>query len=61
MENLELQKRVKELRIKKGLSQEELADNTALSLRTIQRIENKETVPRGDTLKKTSSCASSFT
>jgi transcriptional regulator with XRE-family HTH domain len=42
MENLELQKRVKDLRIKQGLSQEELADKTGLSLRTIQRIENRE-------------------
>lgn len=54
MENLELQKRVKELRIKQGLSQEELADKTGLSLRTIQRIENGESVPRGDTLKRLS-------
>ena len=52
MENLELQKRVKDLRIKQGLSQEELADKTGLSLRTIQRIENGESVPRGDTLKR---------
>ena len=52
MENLELQKRVKDLRIKQGLSQEELADKTGLSLRTIQRIENGESVPRSDTLKR---------
>ncbi|MGM0408738.1 MAG: DUF4870 domain-containing protein [Bacteroidota bacterium] len=54
MENSELQKRVKELRIKQGLSQEELADKTRLSLRTIQRIENGESIPRGDTLKRLS-------
>lgn len=54
MENFELQKRVKEHRMKKGFSQEELADKTGLSLRTIQRIENGETVPRGDTLKRLS-------
>lgn len=54
MENSELQKRVKELRIKQGVSQEELADKTGLSLRTIQRIENGESVPRGDTLKRLS-------
>lgn len=54
MENSELQKRVKDLRIKKGLSQEELADKTGLSLRTIQRIEHGESVPRGDTLKRLS-------
>lgn len=54
MENSELQKRVKELRIKQGLSQEELADKTGLSLRTIQRIENGESIPRGDSLKRLS-------
>lgn len=52
MKNSELQKRVKNLRIKQGLSQEELSDKTGLSLRTIQRIENGESVPRGDTLKR---------
>lgn len=36
----------------KGLSQEELAEQTGLSLRTIQRIENNETDPRGDSLKR---------
>ncbi|MBC9794894.1 helix-turn-helix domain-containing protein [Sinomicrobium weinanense] len=54
MEDSGLQKRVKDLRIKKGLSQEELADKTGLSLRTIQRIEHGESVPRGDTLKRLS-------
>ncbi len=54
MENSELQKRVKDLRVKQGLSQEELADKTGLSLRTIQRIENGESVPRGDTLRRLS-------
>ena len=34
------------------MSQEELADVTGLSLRTIQRIENNETEPRGDSLKR---------
>ena len=50
MENSELQKRVKELRIRKGFSQEELADKSGLSLRTIQRMENGDTYTRGDTL-----------
>lgn len=54
MENSELQKRVKDLRIKHGLSQEDLAEKTGLSLRTIQRIENGESVPRGDSLKRLS-------
>lgn len=35
-----------------GTSQEELAEATQLSLRTIQRIENGETQPRGDSLKR---------
>lgn len=48
----ELATRVKDLRIRKGFSQEELADKTGLSLRTIQRIENGETEPRGDSLKR---------
>jgi transcriptional regulator with XRE-family HTH domain len=52
MENSTLVKRVKELRLRKGLSQEQLAEDSGLSLRTIQRIENEETLPRGDTLKR---------
>ncbi len=52
MKNLELSKKIKELRTRKGLSQEELSEDSGLSLRTIQRIENGETEPRGDSLKK---------
>jgi uncharacterized Tic20 family protein len=52
MINLKLAKKIKELRAKKGLTQEELANKTDLSLRTIQRIEGCETEPRGDTLKR---------
>lgn len=52
MNNLKLARRVKELRNKIGLSQELLAEESGLSLRTIQRIENDETFPRGDTLKR---------
>lgn len=51
MNNLNLALRVKELRTRKGFSQEMLAEESSLSLRTIQRVENGETVPRGDTLK----------
>jgi transcriptional regulator with XRE-family HTH domain len=47
-----MSKKIKSLRTRKGFSQEELAENTGLSLRTIQRIENGETEPRGDSLKK---------
>ncbi|NHE59020.1 DUF4870 domain-containing protein [Cyclobacterium plantarum] len=52
MENLILAKRVKELRNRRGLSQELLAENSGLGIRTIQRIENGETEPRGDTLRR---------
>lgn len=46
----EIGKKVKELRKKKGLSQEELAESAKVNLRTIQRIENNESEPRGKTL-----------
>lgn len=52
MKNTDLAKRVKELRGRKGMSQEELAEKSQLSLRTIQRIEGGETDPRGDTLQR---------
>jgi uncharacterized Tic20 family protein len=52
MDNFDLSKKVKELRARGGLTQEQLADTSGLSLRTIQRIENGETVPRGDTLRR---------
>ncbi|MDW5288773.1 helix-turn-helix domain-containing protein [Formosa sp. PL04] len=45
----------KELRKEKGLSQEELAKSSGLSLRTIQRFENGETEPSGETLRRISS------
>jgi len=47
----EIGKRIKEIRIKRGLSQEDLAESAKVNLRTIQRIENNETTPRGKTLK----------
>ena len=55
MKNKNLAKRVKELRKRKGLSQEELTENSGLSLRTIQRIENGETDPTGETLRRIAS------
>ncbi len=54
MKNKDLAKRVKELRNRKGLSQEILSEESGLSLRTIQRIENGETEPTGETLKRLS-------
>ncbi len=52
MNDLNLSQRVKDLRNQRGMTQELLAENSGLSLRTIQRIENNETVPRGDSLKR---------
>ena len=52
MKNIELAKKIRELRNRKGFSQDELATTAQLNLRTIQRIESGETEPRGDTLKR---------
>jgi len=52
MNNKDLAQKIRVLRNRKGYSQEELAEKTGLSLRTIQRIENGETEPRGDSLKR---------
>ncbi|WP_456866837.1 DUF4870 domain-containing protein [Galbibacter sp. BG1] len=52
MNDLNLSKKVKELRVLKGMTQELLAEESGLSLRTIQRIEKGETTPRGDSLKR---------
>ncbi|AQS93152.1 hypothetical protein BXQ17_03250 [Polaribacter sp. BM10] len=46
--------RIKELRKQKGMSQEFLAEESGLSLRTVQRIENGETNPTGESLKRLS-------
>ncbi|RRO15896.1 helix-turn-helix domain-containing protein [Flavobacteriaceae bacterium 14752] len=42
--------KIKSIRKQKGFSQEELADRAKVNLRTIQRIENVESEPRGKTL-----------
>ncbi|MBS2097855.1 helix-turn-helix domain-containing protein [Carboxylicivirga linearis] len=47
---METGKLIKELRLKKGMTQEELADKTEVSTRTIQRIENGDVDPRSYTL-----------
>ncbi len=52
MNKNDLAQKVRNLRNRKGFSQEELAERSELSLRTIQRIENGETIPRGDTLQR---------
>ncbi|MEI6140451.1 MAG: helix-turn-helix transcriptional regulator [Mariniphaga sp.] len=54
MENEKIARRVKDNRKLKGLSQEELANKSGLSLRTVQRVENGETEPTGETLKRIS-------
>lgn len=45
-----ISKKIKQIRIQKGYSQEKLADKTGLSIRTIQRVENGETDPTGNTI-----------
>lgn len=42
--------RIKEIRKQKGLTQQQLAEATGLNLRTIQRVESGQTIPRGHTL-----------
>lgn len=51
---MELSKRIKELRINKGLTQTDLSEKSGISLRTIQRIENNEVSPSIYSLKKIS-------
>jgi transcriptional regulator with XRE-family HTH domain len=36
---------IKEIRIKKGMTQQQLADESGVTLRTIQRIENGDVKP----------------
>ncbi len=47
---METGQRIKALRLQKGFTQEELAERTEVSTRTIQRIENGEVDPRAYTL-----------
>ena len=47
---MEFGERLKELRTNLNCSQKELSEQTGLTLRTIQRIENNESEPRGKTL-----------
>jgi transcriptional regulator with XRE-family HTH domain len=51
MKQPELGKKVLELRLSKGFTQNELAEKCNLSIRTIQRIELGEVIPRSFTLK----------
>lgn len=52
MKNIELAQKIKDLRFRRGLSQEKLSETAQVNLRTVQRIESGETDPRGDTLKR---------
>ena len=52
METGDLAKRLKNFRAKRGMSQEYLAEESRVSLRTIQRIENQESRPTGETVKR---------
>ncbi|HKJ48123.1 MAG TPA: helix-turn-helix transcriptional regulator, partial [Christiangramia sp.] len=52
METRDLAKRLKNFRAKRGMSQEYLAEESRVSLRTIQRIENQESQPTGETVKR---------
>lgn len=55
MSTEEFARKIKELRNQKKISQEELAEKSGLNLRTIQRIESGESIPRGDSLRKLTS------
>jgi transcriptional regulator with XRE-family HTH domain len=52
METKDLAKKLKELRALRGMSQEYLAEESRVGLRTIQRIENNESNPTGETIKR---------
>jgi len=56
MKNSYLANQVKALRIAKGYSQDYLATQCQLNLRTIQRIESGQTEPHGDTLQRLAIC-----
>jgi transcriptional regulator with XRE-family HTH domain len=51
MNQPELGKKIAELRKAKGLTQEELVEKCNLSVRTLQRIESGEVMPRSYTIK----------
>lgn len=50
MSNSSIGQDIRKIRTSKGLSMEALSDMSGVSLRTIQRIENGESTPRGYTL-----------
>jgi transcriptional regulator with XRE-family HTH domain len=54
MEVNSLAKKLKGFRALRGMSQEYLAEESRVSLRTVQRIENNESKPTGETIKRIS-------
>jgi len=50
----QLGQQIIQARKNKGISQEQLADNSKINLRTLQRIEKGQTTPHGETLKRIS-------
>ncbi|PZX55651.1 helix-turn-helix domain-containing protein [Algoriphagus chordae] len=52
MDSKALGVKLKTLRLKKGYSQDELAESAGVSLRTVQRMENAEAIPRMDTVRR---------
>ena len=50
MDAIQLGQKIQELRKEKGMTQEDLAEKTGLSVRTIQRIESGDVDPRSYTL-----------
>ena len=52
MKTKKLATNLKELRALRGMSQEYLAEESRVGLRTIQRIENNESKPTGETIKR---------
>ncbi|PJJ83338.1 helix-turn-helix domain-containing protein [Mucilaginibacter auburnensis] len=55
MKNDNTSQKLKKLRLRLGYSQEQLAEAARINLRTVQRVENGETEPRGDTLRRIAS------
>jgi transcriptional regulator with XRE-family HTH domain len=51
---MNLGQQIIQARKNRGLSQEQLAENSKINLRTLQRIEKGETYPHGETLKRIS-------
>lgn len=51
---MDLGEHIRELRLNTGMTQENLADKTGISTRSIQRIENGLVIPRADSIHKIS-------